>query len=149
MRRDFKGHIRTGAVAKAELGTKRVCPVTGRKFYDLGRDPIVSPYTGISYPRAQFEAPVKGAAPKIAQAATDEEVEPETEEAELVSLEEADAEEASTGAKATPAADADVEDVDVEDEGGEADDTFLEEEEDEGTDVADLIDGEIEEDEEP
>ena len=31
---------------KEEWGTKRVCPKTGRRFYDLGRDPIISPYTG-------------------------------------------------------------------------------------------------------
>lgn len=31
---------------KEEWGTKRVCPTTGRRFYDLGRDPVVSPYTG-------------------------------------------------------------------------------------------------------
>lgn len=31
---------------KEEWGTKRVCPTTGKRFYDLGRDPIVSPYTG-------------------------------------------------------------------------------------------------------
>ncbi|MCA0042633.1 TIGR02300 family protein [Celeribacter litoreus] len=29
-----------------EWGTKRVCPTTGKRFYDLNRDPIVSPYTG-------------------------------------------------------------------------------------------------------
>jgi uncharacterized protein (TIGR02300 family) len=33
-------------VAKPELGTKRVCPETGRKFYDLNKDPVISPYTG-------------------------------------------------------------------------------------------------------
>ncbi|WP_019223166.1 TIGR02300 family protein [Bartonella rattaustraliani] len=42
-------------MAKQELGTKRVDPETGKKFYDLNRDPIVSPYTGISYPRSYFE----------------------------------------------------------------------------------------------
>lgn len=31
---------------KAEWGTKRLCPTTGRRFYDLGKTPIVSPYTG-------------------------------------------------------------------------------------------------------
>ena len=31
---------------KEEWGTKRVCPTTGRRFYDLNKDPIVSPYTG-------------------------------------------------------------------------------------------------------
>lgn len=33
-------------MAKEEWGTKRVCPTTGKRFYDLNRDPIVSPYTG-------------------------------------------------------------------------------------------------------
>lgn len=31
---------------KAEWGAKRVCPTTGKRFYDLNRNPIVSPYTG-------------------------------------------------------------------------------------------------------
>lgn len=31
---------------KAEWGTKRICPTTGKRFYDLNRSPIVSPYTG-------------------------------------------------------------------------------------------------------
>lgn len=29
-----------------EWGTKRICPTTGKRFYDLNRSPIVSPYTG-------------------------------------------------------------------------------------------------------
>ena len=36
-------------------GTKREDPETGKKFYDLNKDPIVSPYTGKSYPRSYFE----------------------------------------------------------------------------------------------
>ena len=31
---------------KAEWGTKRICPTTGKRFYDLNRTPIISPYTG-------------------------------------------------------------------------------------------------------
>jgi uncharacterized protein (TIGR02300 family) len=31
---------------KAEWGTKRICPTTGKRFYDLNKSPIVSPYTG-------------------------------------------------------------------------------------------------------
>ncbi|MEM1272911.1 MAG: TIGR02300 family protein [Pseudomonadota bacterium] len=31
---------------KEEWGVKRVCPTTGKRFYDMGRNPIVSPYTG-------------------------------------------------------------------------------------------------------
>ena len=31
---------------KEEWGTKRLCPTTGKRFYDLNRTPIVSPYKG-------------------------------------------------------------------------------------------------------
>ena len=31
---------------KEEWGTKRLCPTTGKRFYDLNANPIVSPYTG-------------------------------------------------------------------------------------------------------
>ncbi|MDT2074046.1 MAG: TIGR02300 family protein, partial [Planktomarina sp.] len=31
---------------KEEWGTKRVCPTTGKRFYDLNKNPIISPYTG-------------------------------------------------------------------------------------------------------
>ena len=31
---------------KEEWGVKRVCPTTGKRFYDLNRSPIISPYTG-------------------------------------------------------------------------------------------------------
>lgn len=31
---------------KEEWGTKRLCPTTGKRFYDLNRTPIISPYTG-------------------------------------------------------------------------------------------------------
>ena len=31
---------------KEEWGTKRLCPETGKRFYDLNADPIISPYTG-------------------------------------------------------------------------------------------------------
>ena len=31
---------------KEEWGTKRLCPTTGKRFYDLNADPLVSPYTG-------------------------------------------------------------------------------------------------------
>ena len=31
---------------KEEWGTKRLCPETGKRFYDLNKSPVVSPYTG-------------------------------------------------------------------------------------------------------
>jgi len=30
---------------KEEWGVKRLCPTTGKRFYDMNKDPIVSPYT--------------------------------------------------------------------------------------------------------
>lgn len=29
-----------------DWGTKRLCPTTGKRFYDLNKSPIISPYTG-------------------------------------------------------------------------------------------------------
>jgi hypothetical protein len=110
-------------VAKPELGTKRVCPVTGRKFYDLNKSPVISPYTGEVVP---IEAP-------------------EVQEAEFVSLEEADAEAQGGGAK-VPAVEGD-EDVEVEDEPLD-DAAFIVPEEEEDEDVTDIIGGDIEDEEE-
>jgi uncharacterized protein (TIGR02300 family) len=31
---------------KPEWGTKRICPTTGKRFYDLNKSPVISPYTG-------------------------------------------------------------------------------------------------------
>ena len=33
-------------MAKEEWGTKRMCPETGKRFYDLNNSPVISPYTG-------------------------------------------------------------------------------------------------------
>ncbi|MGR3290154.1 MAG: TIGR02300 family protein [Paracoccaceae bacterium] len=29
-----------------EWGVKRICPTTGKRFYDMNKKPIISPYTG-------------------------------------------------------------------------------------------------------
>lgn len=88
---------------KEEWGTKRVCPTTGKRFYDLNKTPVVSPYTG-------------------------EVVEIDTTKTRMIA---ADAEDAAT-AKAKQSADVDDEvilddddDVDV-----ELDDDLLEDEDD-------------------
>jgi uncharacterized protein (TIGR02300 family) len=116
-----------------DRGTKREDPETGKKFYDLNKDPIVSPYTGKSYPRSYFEQGVVGR--KVAEPEEDEELEveevAEPGAPEIVSLEEADAEEAGEEEVI-----ADVEDVeDVEDLGDDEADVFLEEDEDEDEDL--------------
>ncbi|HEV7327434.1 MAG TPA: TIGR02300 family protein [Bosea sp. (in: a-proteobacteria)] len=133
-------------MAKPELGTKRVCPVTGRKFYDLDKDPIVSPYTGQSYPRSLFEPQAKAATAVPAAKPADDEDETEAADGavELVSLDDADAE----AAEKEPVVTSD-DDIEIEDDGvaDDDDDTFLEEDEEGDDDVADLIDGDIEGDE--
>lgn len=117
-------------MASFDRGTKREDPDTGKKFYDLNKDPVVSPYTGKSYPRSYFEQTAKG---RLAEREVEEEQEDEVEVEEvaettapvIVSLEEADAEEA--GDDEIP----DVEGVeDVEDIGEDDADVFLEEEDD-------------------
>jgi uncharacterized protein (TIGR02300 family) len=129
--------LRGTNVAKAELGTKRLCPNCGAKYYDLNHDPIICPRCG-----TQFEV-TSARARAVAKAAVVAEEEDEVEEAapaEFVSLEEADEETADSGK-----VDADVGDDEVE-VADEADDTFLEEEEEEGDDVADII-GDVDEEE--
>ena len=36
------------------MGRKTSCPESGKRFYDLNKDPIVSPYTGTEYPLSFF-----------------------------------------------------------------------------------------------
>jgi uncharacterized protein (TIGR02300 family) len=119
-------------MASSERGTKRTDPETGKKFYDLNQDPIVSPYTGKSYPRSYFEQVLAGKPSPATARKDDDEDDEEIEEVEdtaapeIVSLEDADAEE--SGDEDIPETD----DVEVDEELGDDDaDVFLEEDEDE------------------
>jgi uncharacterized protein (TIGR02300 family) len=140
-------------VAKPELGTKRVCPETGRKFYDLNKDPVISPYTGkvvpVELPTARSRPEPAAAAPvrPAAAAAPAEEVAtPEPQEAEFVSLEDAEAE--AQGSKApVETTEPDIEE-EVEMDETLDDATFIEEQEEEDADVTDIIGGDIEDEEE-
>jgi uncharacterized protein (TIGR02300 family) len=139
-------------VAKSELGTKRVCPDTGRKFYDLGKTPVISPYTGKVVPIAPV--PQSRARPEAVRpapvAAAVEAVVPETADAEFVSLEDAEAEQQGkkpAAAKgATPAAGEEEEDVEIDESLDDA--AFIEEEEEGDPDVTDIIGETIEKEEE-
>ena len=119
-------------MAKPELGTKRIDPETGKKFYDLNRDPIVSPYTGKSYPLSFFEETSAAAVLEKDDEEDVNEVDTENTEVELVSLEDAD-EDASGGDDLPDLGDDDVE-ID-----GDDDDTFLEQEEDDDDDMTGII----------
>jgi uncharacterized protein (TIGR02300 family) len=137
-------------VAKSELGTKRVCPTTGRKFYDLNKDPVISPYTGEVVPvapvaRGRPEAVAK--APPVAAVKEQELETAEAENAEFVSLEDADAEAQGKKKPADDAAEAD-DDIEVEDDDDMDDATFIADEEEGDDDVTDIIGDGIEKEEE-
>jgi uncharacterized protein (TIGR02300 family) len=140
-------------VAKAELGTKRLCANCGAKFYDLNKAPIHCPKCGtvhevaVVVSRARPEQ-APSVVPRPPAAAPVEEVAvPEPQEVETVSLEEADAE--AQGAKKPDAgAEPAGEDEEVEIDEPLDDATFIEEQEEEDADVTDIIGGDIENEEE-
>ncbi len=135
-------------MAKTELGTKRVCPETGRKFYDLGKTPVISPYTGkvvpIIVPVQSRSRPPEAAAARPAPAEEVEAVVPETADAEFVSLEDAEAEQqGKKNADGTPVAEDEVEADESLDDAA-----FIEEQDEGDPDVTDIIGEGIEKEEE-
>ncbi|MSO66395.1 MAG: TIGR02300 family protein [Pseudolabrys sp.] len=138
-------------MAKTELGTKRVCPETGRKFYDLGKTPVVSPYTGKVVPiivptqsRSRPEPATPAPAARPAPVAEVETIVPETTDAEFVSLEDAEAEQ--QGKKPAEGAAAGGEEVEAAEPLDDA--TFIEEQDEGDPDVTDIIGDGIEKEEE-
>jgi uncharacterized protein (TIGR02300 family) len=127
-------------VAKSDLGTKRICPTTGKKFYDLNKNPVISPYTGEVVPIAPVAPPraTRGAGAAAATTAPDM---PEPAEAEeLVSLEEADAEENTGKVKAVvPESEDDIEIDETLEDDDDDDSTFIADEEEGDEDVTDII----------
>ncbi|MGA0923921.1 MAG: TIGR02300 family protein [Rhodobacteraceae bacterium] len=100
-------------MAKEEWGVKRVCPTTGKRFYDLNKSPIVSPYTG-------------------------EVVELETGKRSMIA---ADAEDAATKKmKVADVVDADDDLLDDDDVDMDLDDDLLEEDDDDNVSLDELTD---------
>jgi uncharacterized protein (TIGR02300 family) len=137
-------------VAKSDLGTKRICPTTGKKFYDLNKNPVISPYTGEVVPIAPAAAPraARGEVARATAAPTTETAPQPMETEELVSLEDADAEENTGKVKAVvPESEDDIEiDETIEDDEDD-DSTFIADEEEGDEDVTDII-GDVSGDEE-
>ncbi|WP_375410792.1 TIGR02300 family protein [uncultured Methylobacterium sp.] len=129
-------------MARPELGLKRQCMSCAAKFYDLDRDPATCPKCGTIYQAtavsSRVAAPALAARAAAVPADDEEDVDAEKGGPEIVSLDEVEAAEDD----ADPVAD------DAEGETADADHTFLEEEDAGDDDVADLIDGDIENDEE-
>lgn len=100
-------------MAKEEWGVKRVCPTTGKRFYDLNKSPIVSPYTG-------------------------EAVELDTGKRSMIA---ADAEDAATKKmKVADVADSDDDLLDDDDVDMDLDDDLLEEDDDDNVSLDELTD---------
>jgi uncharacterized protein (TIGR02300 family) len=113
-------------VTKPELGTKRLCASCGAKFFDLIKTPITCPKCGTIFEIVPVTSRPR---PDQARGARKPEAKvPGEEEAELISLEEADA--------------------DGQDKKAPAEDTLIEDEE-EDTDVSEIIGGDIEGEKEP
>lgn len=114
-------------MGKKKLGTKRIDPETGKKFYDLNKDPVISPYTGISYPLSFFDSSIDLKEDELEE----EEFDTDLEKDDFVALDdEGDDAKAKTD---LPDIEDDVVGLDDETE------PFLSEDSDEDTDMAEFI----------
>ena len=138
-------------MAKPELGTKRIDPEPGRKFYDLNKDPIVSPFTGKTYPLSFFETAKATAARVSRKEEEDEQEEVEVTEVadtdeETVSLSDVAEDEDGASSNDLPNVDGNEDDDVIDDDDSDDDDTFLADDEDEDDDMTDIIGGGRDED---
>jgi uncharacterized protein (TIGR02300 family) len=129
---------------KALRGTKRTCqnPECGSRFYDLSRDPITCPICGTVYELAASAAAIAAAAPPAAA----EKALRKPAKKPVYPVE---------GAKPEDAPEAEGDDAlaavegDEEPAAGDEDETFLEEEEEDGSDMTGIIGGPVAETDEP
>jgi uncharacterized protein (TIGR02300 family) len=132
-------------VAKPELGTKRYCATCAANFYDLHKTPITCPKCGTIF---EVVPPVTTRPqPDRARAARRPVVEaPEAKETELISPEEADEE--AEGKKAPVAEGAEDLEEDETIAGGAEDPLIEDDEEEENTDISEIIGDDIEDEKE-
>ncbi|MYZ48637.1 TIGR02300 family protein [Propylenella binzhouense] len=144
-------------MAKPELGTKRACPACGTKYYDLNRDPIVCPNCGTIFElTAREKASPARAADEDTESNTEEELDEQEADVEIVSLEDAeedvvddDEDDDETGPRTPDVPRLPDEDIDIDEDVGvdEGEDgAFLDEDEEGGDDVSDFL--EVEDDDE-
>lgn len=121
---------------KAARGTKRTCPACNSRFYDLNNDPATCPICQAVYHQEvtpESAAPVLAVDPKVVKAAK---LPPK--EKELLVAEAPEGGELPEMESTEALAEIEAEDTEV---AGEEEDTFLEVEEGEESDVAGFIDG--------
>jgi uncharacterized protein (TIGR02300 family) len=130
---------------KAERGTKRTCQNTecGSRFYDLNRDPVTCPVCGTVYELAVSGGAIAAAAPAVAEKAAPRKAPVKKPAYPVEGAKPEDAPEAE-GDDALAAVEGDEEPA-----AGDADETFLEEEEEDGSDMTGIIGGPVAEPDEP
>ncbi|WP_246104892.1 TIGR02300 family protein [Rhodoligotrophos appendicifer] len=133
-------YARVRSVVKPELGTKRTCPNCSTRFYDLEKDPIHCPKCSYSFvaesllPSKMDQMVPVAPAPKVEPKVVDDEE--EFEDVELVSLEDIEEDVKDDDEEDVPA----IEDVEIGDDDVKPDDdTFLEDDDEEGSDVTGII----------
>lgn len=122
-------------------GVKRTCEACGARFYDLNRDPIICPMCEAVF---QKEIPVEEEPEAKDEPETEEETDTDTEQdeesAEVLSLDELEAENDEDIPEIEDEENLDdISDDTPEISSDEDDDTFLEEDEDSGSDVTSII----------
>ena len=124
---------------KAERGTKRTCrnPECGARFYDLNRDPIACPICQSVFELAPVPTAIAAGTPPAHAAAVARTTARKPPEPEVAV---AEGEE-----DALPA----IEDDEEAAAPGEEDETFLEAEEEDGSDMSNIIGGPVAESDEP
>jgi uncharacterized protein (TIGR02300 family) len=130
---------------KAQRGTKRTCqnPECGSRFYDLSRNPIVCPICQSPYALATSAAALAAVAPAAAE---EKAVRKPAKKPAFVADDTAKPEDApvAEGDDVLPAIEGDEEPATAED-----DETLLEEEEEDGADMSNIIGGPVAEPDEP
>ena len=129
---------------KAERGTKRTCqnPECGSRFYDLSRNPIVCPICQSAFRPEASPLALAAASQAVADKAPPRKV------AKKPAFEPAD-EAKPDDLPETEDGLAVIEGDDDEAAGGDEDETFLEAEEEDGSDMSNIIGGPVAEPEEP
>jgi uncharacterized protein (TIGR02300 family) len=130
-------------MTKPELGTKRLCAHCGAKFYDLNHAPIVCPKCGTVFEAVQTSSRWRAEAARAPVREVETAV-AESRETEFVSPEEAGAEargEKRPGGEPEPADEVEPHEESLDDA------AFIEETEEEDTDVTEIIGGDIEKEE--
>ena len=130
--------------SKQARGTKRSCQSCNNRFYDLGRDPVVCPICSTPFVLTAIEvaaiAAEAAAKPKVVKPAIKE-------KAFVIADAPPDGEELPDMESTEVLAEIEGEEAEIADD-ETADDTFLEPEEGEESDVAGLIEGPVEGEEE-